>query len=128
MKAMSHLNVGPSAAGVAIALAVSTLSAPAQMPPREVSARTIPVPEAVSPQMQKLIAASRPSGEWNEDDYDVLCRWRCCWAHHEGARPRSGRRSAPRSDPNRSRAYWAQRGGLSRLGAAELVELEPDVP
>src|SRR5262249_39884256 len=57
MKAMSHLNVGPSAAGVAIALAVSTLSAPAQMPPREVPARTIPVPETVSPQMQKLIAA-----------------------------------------------------------------------
>jgi len=57
MKAMSHLNVGPSAAGVAIVLAVSTLSAPAQMPPREVPARTIPVPETVSPQMQKLIAA-----------------------------------------------------------------------
>ena len=57
MKAMSHLNVGPSAAGVVIALAVSTLSAPAQMPPREVPARTIPVPETVSPQMQKLIAA-----------------------------------------------------------------------
>src|SRR5262249_49785057 len=44
MKAMSHLNLGPSTAGVAIALAVSTLSAPAQMTPREVSARTIPVP------------------------------------------------------------------------------------
>jgi len=44
MKARSHLNLGPSTAGAAIALAVSTLSAPAQMPPREVSARTIPVP------------------------------------------------------------------------------------
>jgi epsilon-lactone hydrolase len=60
MKAMSHVSacLGLSAAGVAIALAVSTSSAAAQTPPpREVPARTIPVPETVSPQMQKLIAA-----------------------------------------------------------------------
>jgi monoterpene epsilon-lactone hydrolase len=59
MKAMSHVSacLGLSAAGVAIALTVSTSSAAAQTPPREVLARTIPVPETVSPQMQKLIAA-----------------------------------------------------------------------
>src|SRR5262245_14432999 len=58
MKAVSHLSacLGFSCAGVAGALAISTSSAPAQMPPREVPARTIPVPETVSPQMQKLIA------------------------------------------------------------------------
>ena len=57
MEAMSRLNVclALSAAGAAIALAAST-SAAAQTP-REVLARTIPVPETVSPQMQKLIAA-----------------------------------------------------------------------
>jgi acetyl esterase/lipase len=39
-------------------LTLSTSSAAAQTPPpREVPARTIPVPETVSPQMQKLIAA-----------------------------------------------------------------------
>jgi epsilon-lactone hydrolase len=59
MKAMSHVSscLGLSATGVAIALAVSMSSAAAQTPPREVPARTIPVPETVSPQMQKLIAA-----------------------------------------------------------------------
>ena len=59
MKAMSHKStcLGLSAAGVAIALAVSTSSAEAQTPPREVPARTVPVPDTVSPQMQKLIAA-----------------------------------------------------------------------
>jgi len=58
MKAVSHLSacLGFSCAGVAGALAISTSSAPAQMPPREVPARTIPVPETVSPQIQKLIA------------------------------------------------------------------------
>jgi len=59
MKVMSHLSacLALSAAGAAIALAVPTSPAAAQTPPREVPARTIPVPETVSPQMQKLIAA-----------------------------------------------------------------------
>jgi epsilon-lactone hydrolase len=59
MKVMSHLSacLALSAAGTAIALAMSTSSAAAQTPPREVPARTIPVPETVSPQMQKLITA-----------------------------------------------------------------------
>src|SRR5260370_11479081 len=59
MKAMLHVSAcrGLRAAGVAIALAISTSSAAATPLPRELPARTIPVPETVSPQMQKLIAA-----------------------------------------------------------------------
>jgi epsilon-lactone hydrolase len=62
MKAPLHVSnyFVPAAAGVAIAIALSMLPATAQTPspgPRELPARTIPVPDSVSPQMQKLIAA-----------------------------------------------------------------------
>ena len=43
---------------------LTTLMAQNQMPPRNIPARTIPVPDTVSPQMQKLIAAPL-SPTWN---------------------------------------------------------------
>src|SRR6476660_5963740 len=49
-----------AAVGVTIAIALSQPLAIAQTPPpgpRELPARTIPVPDSVSPQMQKLVAA-----------------------------------------------------------------------
>jgi monoterpene epsilon-lactone hydrolase len=53
-------SVAPNVAGLAIAMVLATAPAIAQTPapgPREMQARTIPVPDTVSPQIQKLIAA-----------------------------------------------------------------------
>ena len=62
MRSPRHVSndVVQAAVGTTIAIALSMPSATAQIPspgPRELPARTIPVPETVSPQMQKLIAA-----------------------------------------------------------------------
>ena len=62
MRSPRHVSndVVQAAVGITIAIALSMPSATAQTPspgPRELPARTISVPDTVSPQMQKLIAA-----------------------------------------------------------------------
>src|SRR5712692_1857044 len=59
--------LAPNLACFAAAIALSAPHAVAQTPapgPREVPAKTVPVPDSVSPQMQKLIAAPL-SPTWN---------------------------------------------------------------
>ena len=52
------------AAGIVLAIASWQHAASQTLPPRDVPARTIPVPDTVSPQMQKIIGAPI-SPSWN---------------------------------------------------------------
>ena len=38
----------------------------------------------------KRASASRPSGDWNDDDFDVLWMWTLAFGHHEDRWPTHG--------------------------------------
>jgi monoterpene epsilon-lactone hydrolase len=63
---MSTVSTGWTVAVAAafIALAPGVMAQQTELAPREVPARTLPVPSTVSPQMQKLIAAPLQQN-WN---------------------------------------------------------------
>src|SRR5438132_412572 len=50
--------IGSSVCGAALLVAFSLHANAQTLPPRDLPARTIPVPETVSPQMQKIIGAA----------------------------------------------------------------------
>ena len=84
----------------------------------------------------KRAALSRPSGEWNDDDYDVLAdgfvvgrlfkanaapvgepwMWTLAFEHHENARQ-------PTATPQRARQRWLR---LQRAGGGKLKQAKID--